>query len=97
MRIQAKAALKAKLQVEVSTQLTRSPDAIIIDGCALPWSVHWPVSGIVEDYAVNFMGIIGYHLRAGDVYLIFDRYLPGSTKQVTRSKGLERMPAENIN
>ncbi len=32
MRIQAKAALKAKLQVEVSTRLTRSPDAIIIDG-----------------------------------------------------------------
>ena len=31
------------------------------------------------------MGIIGYHLRAGDVYLIFDRYLHGSTKQVTRS------------
>ena len=31
------------------------------------------------------MGIIGYHLRAGDVYLIFDRHLPGSTKQVTRS------------
>ena len=43
-----------------------------------------PLSGTVEDYAVNFMGIIGYHLRAGDVYLIFDRYLPGSTEQVTR-------------
>ena len=84
MRIQAKAALKAKLQVEVSTRLTRSPDAIIIDGCALLWSVHWPVSGTVDEYAVNLMGIIGYHLRAGDVYLIFDRHLPGSTKQVTR-------------
>ena len=80
MRIQAKAASKAKLQVEVSTRLTRSPDAIIIDGCALLWSVHWPVSGTVEDYSVNFMGIIGYHLIAGDVYLIFDRYLPGDTK-----------------
>ena len=77
--------MKDKLQVEVSTRLTRSPDAIIIDGCALLWSVHWPVNGTVDDHAVNFMGIIGYHLRAGDVYLIFDRYLRGSTKHVTRS------------
>ena len=69
MRIQAKAALTATLQVEVSMRLTRYPDAIIIDGCALLWSIHWPVSGTVEDYAVNLMGIIGYHLRAGDVYL----------------------------
>ena len=69
-RIQAKATLKAKLQVEVSTRFTRSPDAIIIDGCALLQSVHWPASGTVKDIAINCMGIIEYHLRAGDVYLI---------------------------
>ena len=53
-------------------------------------SVHWPASGTVKDTAINFMGIIEYHLRTGDVYLIFEWYLPGSTQ-------LERMPPENIN
>lgn len=85
MRVQAKATLKTKMQVEVSTCLTKLPCAVIIDGCALLWSVHWPPSGSVEDYIVNFMGTIDYHLNSSDVYLIFDRYLPGSTKHATRS------------
>ena len=49
------------------------------------WTVHWPTSGTVEDYVVNFMGSIKYHLERGDVYLVFDRYIANSTKQMTRS------------
>ena len=85
MRSQTKATLKTKLQVEVSHRHSSSPDAIIIDGCALLWTVHWPSSGSVEDYIKNFMGSLNYYLRKCSVHLIFDRYLPTSTKGATRS------------
>jgi len=74
-----------EINIKEVTCLTRPPCAVIIDGCALLWIVHWPPSGSVEDYIVNFMGTIDYHLNSSDVYLIFDRYLPGSTKHATRS------------
>ncbi len=48
-------------------------DAVIIDGCVMLWSVRSPTSDTVEDYIINFMGTIKYHLERGDVYLIFDR------------------------
>ena len=48
------------------------------------WTVHWPANGTVEDYLINFMGTIK-HLERCDVYLIFDRYINASTKQMTRS------------
>ena len=47
--------------------------------------VHWPTSGTVEDYIINFIVTIQYHLERGDVYLIFDRYIGNSTKQIARS------------
>ena len=43
------------------------------------------MDGTVEDYLINFMGSIKYHLELCDVYLIFDRYVNTSTKQMTRS------------
>ena len=85
MRAQSKAVLKTKLQVEQSSRIQRVPDAVIIDGCAMLWTVHWPTSGTVEEYVVNFMGSIKYHLERGDVYLVCDRYIGNSTKQITRS------------
>ena len=85
MRSQTKATLKTKLQVEVSSRRINLPDAIIIDGCALWWSVHWPASGTVEDYIKNFMGRLDYYLQKCCVHLIFDRYPPASTKGATRS------------
>ena len=86
MRAQSKAVLKTKLQVEQSSRIQGVPDAVIIDGCAMLWTVHWPTSGTVEEYVVSFMGSIKYHRRErGDVYLVFDRYIAKSTKQMTRS------------
>ena len=85
MRAQSKAVLKTKLQVEQSSRIQGVPDAVISDGCAMLWIVHWPTSGTVEDYVVNSMGSIKYHLERGDVYLVFDRYIANSTKQMTRS------------
>ena len=85
MRAQSKAVLKTKLQVEQSSRIQGVPDAVIIDGCAMLWTVHWPTSGTVGEYVVNFMGSIKYHLERGDVYVVFDRYIANSTKQMTRS------------
>ena len=38
----SKSILKNKLQVEQSARATGQPDAIVIDGCAILWVVHWP-------------------------------------------------------
>ena len=85
MRAQMKAMLKTKLQVEQSSRTQGTPNVVIIDGCAMLWTVHWPTNGTVLDYVVNFMETIKYHLARYDVYLVFDRYTESSTKQMTRS------------
>ena len=47
MRLHTKATLRNQLKVEISNRRTSPPDAIIIDGCAYLWSVHWPTSGTI--------------------------------------------------
>ena len=47
MRMQAKAALKTKLQINIPSRFTAPPGVVIIDGWALLWTVHWPASGSV--------------------------------------------------
>ena len=84
MRSQTKATLRNQLKVEISNRRTSPPDAIIIDGCAYLWSVHWPTSGTVETYIQNFVGSLQYHLQKCAVYLIFDRYPPATPKGYTR-------------
>jgi len=64
MRSQAKSSLKKKLEVDA-----HAPDAVIIDGCALLWAVHWPVSGCIENFLDYFIRSLMYHLKASDVYL----------------------------
>lgn len=85
LRSQAKATLLTKLQVEVSSRHISPPDAYIIDGCALLWTVRWPSNGTVEDYVKNFLGSLRYYLQMCRVHLIFDRYIPNSTKGASRS------------
>ena len=85
MRSSSKAMLKSKLEVEVSDRCTSKPDAIIIDGCALLWSVHWPASSTVHQYIKNFVTRLHEYLNNCCVYLIFDRYPATSTKSTTRS------------
>ena len=51
----------------------------------------WPTSGTVHDYLVRFHS---YHLAKSDVYLVFDRYIEGSTMEATRrgrDKGASRV------
>ena len=49
MRARSKAVLKTELQVEQSSRIQGVQDAVIIDGCATLWTVHWPTSGTVDD------------------------------------------------
>ena len=85
MRSQAKVALKNKLKVELSSRYASHPDTFIIDGCAFLWSGHWPAQGTVENYITNFMENLKFYLQRANVYLVFDKYPPGSIKGVTKS------------
>ena len=77
MRSSSKAFLKNKLHIEVSKRRTSTYDAVIIDGCALLWNIHWPATSTVEQYIKN--------LKRCCVCLMFDRYLTRSTKTARRS------------
>ena len=75
----AKAGLKKKLQVEISPQSSEKPSAIIVDGCAILWTVSWPSNGTVEDYLQSVLEYLLRLLSKGEIHLIFDRYYDKST------------------
>ena len=82
----AKSDLKKVLQSTVSTRhLETQISCNVIDGSAVLYVIHWPVNGTLQDYVTNFKYYISKMLKTRDVYLVFDRYRPYSTKSVTRS------------
>ena len=71
----SKSILKNKLQIEQSASATGQPDAIVIDGCAILWVVHWPSKRRVQDLVTNFVKYVKGKLKGGTrVHVIFDRY-----------------------
>ena len=82
--VTTKAVLKNKLQC-VQTARAHHPSIIILDGCAVLWTIHWPTQGTVQDYVVSFSSVIIRKLRECSVHLIFDRYYPYSIKSCTRT------------
>lgn len=58
MRATSKSVLKRKLHQHQSNRNTRDPDVIIIDGCAILWSIHWPKNATVQDYIDAFWGYV---------------------------------------
>ena len=85
MRIaKTKSILKNNLQVEISTRLDPQPEVTIFDGSAILWVIHWPNSGIVQDFVDNFTSYIMAKVDKSDVYLVFDRYHDFSIKSGTR-------------
>ena len=81
MYCQVKVNTKNKLQVEQSARATGQPDAIVIDGCAILWVVHWPSKGHVQDLVTNFVKYVKGKLKGGTrVHIIFDRYCEYSIK-----------------
>ena len=83
----SKATLKNALKIEIAQRTQpRAIDAIVLDGCAILWVIQWPASGsVVQDYLDNVRKYLQKCLKQADVFLIFDRYVPSSTKDVTRS------------
>ena len=85
MRIcKGKSDLKKRLAIETSPRQCNSVNAVVLDGSAILWIVHWPAKGAVVDYIENFKKFLVKKLEDSDVYLIFDRYPDYSTKSVTR-------------
>ena len=85
MYCQVQVNTKEQLQVEQSARATRQPDAIVIDGCASLWVVHWPSQGSVQDLVTNFVKYVKGKLNVGTrVHVIFDRYCEYSIKSGTR-------------
>ncbi|XP_041366765.1 atrial natriuretic peptide receptor 1-like [Gigantopelta aegis] len=90
-----KSNLKNALKVEMSRRLAeRDVQAIFLDGCAVVWVVPWPSTGTIQDYLDRFRSYLHKHLATRDVYLVFDRYIEGSTKETTlrgRDKSASRV------
>ena len=68
--------------------------ATFLDGCVVLYVVPWPISGTVHDYLVRFRSYLHGYLAKSDAYLVFDRYIEGSTKEAIRrgrEKGASRV------
>ena len=77
--------MKRKLQVEQSSRTLPTPDTIVVDGCAILWTIQWPTHGTVQDYVNNVLEYIFGKLQHIDVNVIFDRYYEYSIKTSTRT------------
>lgn len=83
-----KSNLKNMIQVQHSNRTQSSkqlPAVLLIDGSAVLWTVHYPSSGIVNDFVNCFVTYIVHELKKNDVHLIFDRYQDFSIKSITRT------------
>ena len=81
----AKSDLKKRLARETSSKVVETNQAaVVLDGSAILWVVHWPAKGTVVDFVNNFKKYISNKLHESDVYLVFDRYRDYSTKRFTR-------------
>lgn len=74
MRTTPKSVLKKELAVERSIRGVEK-SAVILDGCAVLWSVEFPSGNVtVQAYINAFRKHIRRYQDTSDVYLIFDRY-----------------------
>ena len=80
----AKYTFKSKLQIEISSCTLTPSDAFVIDGCAFLWVVKWPCKGTIEAYIQHFLKHIDAYLCQADTYLVFNRYIKKSIKEVIR-------------
>jgi len=45
------------------------PDATVIDGSALHWTINWPLEGTVNDFVTNVKNRVKKYLEKTDVHL----------------------------
>ena len=61
--------LKKTLKEEVSLQTCLSENAVVLDGCALLWSVHWPKAGNFNSLVNDFKD---YVMKSAQIKCIFN-------------------------
>ena len=85
MRTTQKSHLKTELAVQKSHRGVKK-DSYFLDGCALLWVVAWPgaSNAVIQDYINAFRAHVRRYQETAHVFLTFDRYIEGSTKEVTR-------------
>ena len=75
----SKPKLNNYLQVEESSRTVERPDLIVLDGCAILWTINWPIPGTLLDLVNAVAAYVHARLMNSDVHLIFDIYLDYST------------------
>ena len=78
-----KTKMKNCLVVEQSLRTVTHPDVIMLDGCALLWSVYWPASGTMGDVVQIMVEYLQKPMDYTDVFPVFDRYHPYSPQGST--------------
>ena len=74
------------LKTELAVHLGVKKDAYFLNGCVIIWVVSWPgvSNALIQDYLNAFRAHVRRYQETEDVFLLFDRYIDGSTKEVTR-------------
>ena len=67
-----KAGLKNTLKEKVPLQTCLSEDAVVLDGCALFWSIHLPKAGNVSNLVNVFMDYVMKFLHKSNLFFTFD-------------------------
>ena len=77
--IKKESELKNTLKTEVSNRCIIT-EALVVDGNAVLWSLHWSLEGTNEGLAKIYFNYVMANLTEHDVYLVFDRYYDFSIK-----------------
>ena len=96
MRTTSKAALKNKIQILRSVRNQQPPTVVVLDGCAVLWTVPWPaVPAKVSAFIAAAVDAILQRIQSALVsHVAFDRYYKLSTKsccRTVRHKGISRV------
>ncbi|KAL8560458.1 hypothetical protein ACOMHN_054361 [Nucella lapillus] len=96
MRTTSKAVLKNKINIVCGVRNKPSPSVVVLDGCAILWTVPWPAAPAQVSAFIN--AAITTILRRADntsvLHVVFDRYFELSTKaccRTSRQKGNSRV------
>ncbi|KAL8582263.1 hypothetical protein ACOMHN_037020 [Nucella lapillus] len=96
MRTTSKAVLKNKIKIVCGVRNKPSPSIVVLDGCAILWTVPWPAAPAQVSAFIN--AAITTILRRADntlvLHVVFDRYFELSTKvccRTSRQKGNSRV------
>jgi hypothetical protein len=96
MRTTRKAVLKNKIQILCGVHNQPSPSVVVLDGCAILWTVPWPAAPAQVSAFINaaINKILGRADNTTVLHVVFDRYFELSTKaccRTGRQKGNSRV------